>query len=183
MPPRRRASRARSRSRRCAIRARSTARPGRSPGSARLCWLVSRPARRRQPRPRRPAEPDASASRLRAGERRCISLGWNRPGPSDLSTRARTRSRSGGSWARDLVLPRDRARAGAALRADAEGSPVPADGRDRRRADDLAARGDRRRPQLGLPLLVAARLDLHALRAARGRQARSRRSRGSTGWR
>ena len=37
-----------------------------------------------------------------------------------------------------------------------------ADGRHRRGADDLAARGDRRRAQLGLPLLLAARRDVHA---------------------
>ena len=40
-----------------------------------------------------------------------------------------------------------------------------ADRRHRRRADDVAARADRRRAQLGLPLLLAARRDVHALRA------------------
>ena len=41
-----------------------------------------------------------------------------------------------------------------------------ADGRHRRRADDLAARVDRLRAQLGLPLLLAARRDAHAARPA-----------------
>ena len=40
-----------------------------------------------------------------------------------------------------------------------------ADRRDRRRADDVAAGADRRRAQLGLPLHLAARRDVHALRA------------------
>ena len=51
----------------------------------------------------------------------------------------------------------------------AEGADLRADRRHRRRADDVAARADRRRAQLGLPLLLAARRDVHALRAARAR--------------
>ena len=43
------------------------------------------------------------------------------------------------------------------------------DGRDRRRADDLAARGLRRRTQLGLPLLLAARRRAHPRVAGRRR--------------
>ena len=46
---------------------------------------------------------------------------------------------------------------------------VRAVGSDRRRADDLAARVDRRRPQLGLPLHVAARRELDARRDAAAR--------------
>ena len=42
-----------------------------------------------------------------------------------------------------------------------------AHGRDRRRADDVAARGDRRCPQLGLPLHLGARRQLHHRRARR----------------
>ena len=56
-----------------------------------------------------------------------------------------------------------RSRAHVARRA--QGADVPADRRDRRRADDVAAGADRRRAELGLPLLLAARRDVHALRA------------------
>ena len=55
------------------------------------------------------------------------------------------------------------------LAAHAQGAHVRADRRHRRRADDLAARGDRRRAELGLPLLLAPRRDAHAARAARRR--------------
>ena len=48
----------------------------------------------------------------------------------------------------------------------AQGADLRAHRRHRRRRHDLAARGHRRRPQLGLPLLLAARRHLHALRAA-----------------
>ena len=57
--------------------------------------------------------------------------------------------------------------------ARAQGAHLPADGRDRRGADDVAAGAHRRHSQLGLPILLAARCDLHALRAAqRGVQRR-----------
>ena len=46
---------------------------------------------------------------------------------------------------------------------------VRGDRRDRRGADDVAAGGPRRRAQLGLPLLLAARLGAGARGAARGR--------------
>ena len=48
----------------------------------------------------------------------------------------------------------------------AQGADVRPDRRDRRRADDVAARVDRLGAQLGLPLLLAARRDAHAARAA-----------------
>ena len=53
-----------------------------------------------------------------------------------------------------------------ALADHAQGADLRADRRHRRRADHLAARAARRRAQLGLPLLLAARRDVHALRAA-----------------
>ena len=53
-----------------------------------------------------------------------------------------------------------------ALRADDQGPHVHADRRDRGGADDLAARDAGRRAQLGLPLHVDARLDVHAAGAA-----------------
>ncbi len=51
----------------------------------------------------------------------------------------------------------------------AEGTHVPADRRDRGGADDVSAGADRRRPQLGLPLLLAPRRDVRTRRAARER--------------
>ena len=52
----------------------------------------------------------------------------------------------------------------------AQGDDLRADGRDRRRPHDVAARAHRRRSKLGLPLLLAARRDADAsLHAARGR--------------
>ena len=51
----------------------------------------------------------------------------------------------------------------AAQRADAQGAHLRADRRDGRGGDDVAARDARRRAQLGLPLRLDPRLDLHAL--------------------
>ncbi len=57
----------------------------------------------------------------------------------------------------------------AALSARAEGAHVRADRRDGRCAHDLAAGDARRRAQLGLPLHLDARRDLHAVGPARAR--------------
>ena len=65
------------------------------------------------------------------------------------------RSTYDGEWA-DLVQP---------LGDHPQGAHLRADRRDRRRGDDVAARVDRRRAQLGLPLLLAARRHVLALRA------------------
>ena len=54
-------------------------------------------------------------------------------------------------------------------RAGAEASRLRTLGRDRRRGHDLASRGDRRRAELGLPLLVAARLRVRPAGSARAR--------------
>ena len=59
------------------------------------------------------------------------------------------------------------ARRRAAIADHAQGADLRADRRHRRRADDVAAGTDRRRAQLGLSLLLAARRHVHALRAAR----------------
>ena len=76
--------------------------------------------------------------------------------------------------ARRRPLPRPPlARPPAALGARAEGAHLRADRRDGRRADDVAAGDAGRRAQLGLPLHVDARRDVHAV----GRCTRS----GSTG--
>ena len=58
---------------------------------------------------------------------------------------------------------------GAHLAGRPEGDDPRADRRPGGRADDLAAGGHRRRPQLGLPLLLAARLGAHAGGAGQGR--------------
>ena len=50
-----------------------------------------------------------------------------------------------------------------AIRADAEGADVRADGRRRRRSDDVPAGDARRRAELGLPLLLDPRLDVRAV--------------------
>ncbi len=50
-----------------------------------------------------------------------------------------------------------------------QGALLPADRRDRRRADDVAAGGDRWRAQLGLPVLLAPRRHVHPVRDADGR--------------
>ena len=123
---------------------------------------------------------------VRRGQRVPFSLAWY-PSHQDVPRPAE----------RDLVLEPDRvvvaqlveavdlrrrlARRGAAVADHAEGAHVRADGRDRRRADDVAARVDRRRPQLGLPVLLAPRRDVHAARAARTRATRTRRRRGASG--
>ena len=65
-------------------------------------------------------------------------------------------------------LPRSRH----ALAPHAQGAHARADRRHRRRADDLAPRGAARRAQLGLPLLLAARLDADARRAPARRLSR-----------
>ena len=64
-----------------------------------------------------------------------------------------------------LPLRREVARRGGPLADDPEGADLRADRRDRRRADHLPARAARRRAQLGLPVLLAPRRDLHPARA------------------
>ena len=71
------------------------------------------------------------------------------------------------SWVERRPAPGPRVpRADRALDPDDQGPDVHADRRDRRRADDLAARDARRRAQLGLPLRLDARRDVHAAGAA-----------------
>ena len=60
-------------------------------------------------------------------------------------------------WSSQLDVRRPVSRAGPAQRAGAEAADVRAVRRHRRRADDVAPRVDRRRAQLGLSLLLAAR--------------------------
>ena len=81
-------------------------------------------------------------------------------------------------------------RAARAVARDPQGAHVRADRRHRRRSDHVAARGARRRAELGLPLLLAARRNAHAARTRprglRGRGPRvarlaPARDRGATG--
>ena len=60
-------------------------------------------------------------------------------------------------WAAAVQLRRALSRRGRSQRAGAEAARLRAVGRHRRGADHVASRAHRRRPQLGLPLLLAAR--------------------------
>ena len=132
-----------------------------------------RPGRGHRPHARRPAAARHVAHRaLRRAGGRARPV---RPDVVPVERAAPDAGRSGACAAGDgdllarvderLRLPRRVSRGSAQLTADAEGADVRADRRHRRRADDVAARADRRRTQLGLPLLLVARRDLHALRA------------------
>ena len=108
---------------------------------------------------------------VRAGERVPFVLTWF-PSNERLPDAGRSRKlrfatprRYWREWMGGCAYHGDYREAVHTLAADAEGADVRADRRDRRRADDVAARADRRRSQLGLPLLLAARRDVHALRA------------------
>ena len=107
---------------------------------------------------------------VRRGQRVPFSLAWY---PSHLDMprpRNATRSlnRTETWWhqlGEEVDLRRRLARRGSAVADHTEGTHVCADGRDPRRADVLASRTDRRRPQLGLPILLAPRRDVHPSRA------------------
>ena len=110
---------------------------------------------------------------LREGERAYCSLSW----AEELASPGRRRRGAARGWPRPRAsgargstrarLPDHRWREPiAALGAGDQGPDLHADRRDRRRADDLAARDAGRRAQLGLPLHLDARLDLHAAGAA-----------------
>ena len=90
--------------------------------------------------------PPGGRRRARAGRHGDVLARLDRP----------AHERAAGGVARDRRALADRA----------EGAHLRADRRHRRRADDVAAGMDRQRPQLGLPLLLAARRDAHAARAA-----------------
>jgi len=68
-----------------------------------------------------------------------------------------------------MHVPRGMARRGHPVAPHAQGALLSADGRDRRRADDVAPGGARWRAQLGLPVLLAPRRHVHPLRDADGR--------------
>ena len=110
---------------------------------------------------------------LGAGERRYLSLAYTKSDPAVLPPLGRhAEERIADTihwwreWAGAMPLCRTLSRAGGAQRRDAEAPHLCAVGRDRRGADDVAARGDRQGPQLGLPLLLAARCRPHHAGAA-----------------
>ena len=81
--------------------------------------------------------------------------------------RSRPRRCSGGRGSDRARIPDHRYRgADPTLGAGDQGADVHADRRDRGRADDVAAGDARRRAQLGLPLQLDARLDVHPAGAA-----------------
>ena len=169
------ASRARSRSSSSASR-RSTTAARRRSGRCRTATST----RRRRPAPGRRS---GSGRASRSGSRGTAS------GAGTSSSRASERTVCM-TWADGLAAPRDAdeaeariaattrfwrswlgtrahsrpplARPGAALRARDQGPHLHADGRDRRRADDVAPGDARRRAELGLPVHVDAGHDLHA---------------------
>ncbi len=80
-----------------------------------------------------------------------------------------------GRVARHLHVRRPLRRGRLPLADGAEGDDVCPDWRHRGRADDLASGADRRRAELGLPVLLAPRRQLRALRARRQRLRRGSR--------
>ena len=109
---------------------------------------------------------------LKQGEQIYCSLSWAEElaAPADIDE-ANARLATTARYWRELAGPRAAARpplarADPALGAGDQGPHLHADRRDGGGADDLAAGDARRRAQLGLPLHVAARLDLHAAGAA-----------------
>ena len=110
---------------------------------------------------------------LKEGERAycCTDVGRRARRARATSTRRRRRiaatTRFWRAWLGTRADPRPPlARPDPALRAGDQGPHLHADRRDRRRAHDLAPGDARRRAQLGLPLHVDARHDLHAAGAA-----------------
>ena len=83
-------------------------------------------------------------------------------------------------WASHAALPARGPGSGAAQRADPAGAVPRADRGDPRRRHLVAARGDRRPAQLGLPLLLAARRGDE--RAGAGHARLRRRGRGAAAW-
>ena len=156
-------------------RARSSRSPDRTPCSSER---RSRTRGATSARRRRSPSPRATACRSScAGSRR------NEPTPEPIDPeQALTRALAfWEDWAATLHVRGPLARRGPPLAAHAEGTDVRADRRHRRRADDLAARVDRRRAELGLPLLLAPRRDPHAARAHPRRLRRGGAGRGATG--
>ena len=125
-----------------------------------------------RPRARDRGEPDPGAARPRRGRagvlRALVGCGSGRTGERGRGRRADRRDHPLlASLARPRPDPRPSLpRPDPALRARDQGAHLHADRRDRRRAHDLAAGDPGRRAQLGLPLHLDPRHDLHAPGAA-----------------
>ena len=155
---------------------------GRAPGA--VVGRRRRPQRRRERRGADDQPADGHGARHRgrlgAGPGTCSSRASRStarsPGPRSsprprTSTRPTTRLAAHHPLLARLAGPRAHtrpslARSDPALGACDQGPHLHADRRDGRGADHLAARDARRGAQLGLPLHVAARLDLHAAGAS-----------------
>ena len=127
---------------------------------------------------RRPPHPRPPDPRARPHDRRRVRARGRRRGPvrAHLVPVARAGAGAGRRPGRDRATRPPGGRSGRRARPyaastrdarpaqpdHAQGAHVRADRRHRRRADDLAAGADRRRAQLGLPLLLGARRDAHA---------------------
>ena len=111
---------------------------------------------------------------IKEGESLFAALSWSEhPAAADVGGGLRAARVDGASLAA-LAGPRrvprpPVAQPPAAQRADAQGALLRPDGRARRRRDDLAARDAGRGAQLGLPLHLDPRRDLHALGALHAR--------------
>ena len=154
-------------------------RSSRSPARTRL--LLRTPVEhegRDLARRRRSPSPRATACRS------CLRWFPSQRAAARADRRRRRRSRTRrvlGATGRRAARTRALARRRAPLADHAEGADLRADRRHRRGADDVAAGVDRRRAQLGLPLLLAARRDPHALALHRARLRRGGRRAGATG--
>ena len=149
-------------------------------------WTLSRrpPHRRRRGRGRDDApvhrhgdrdrgRPRARAPRAARGREAYCSLSWAEelasPASDEEARGADGRDHpllAGRGWDGARLPDHQVPRADPALDPGDQGPDVHADRRDRRRGDDLAARDARRRAQLGLPLHLDARRDVHPAGAA-----------------
>ena len=107
-------------------------------------------------------------TRMRAGQQAFCALGWSEYAPPATYDEAEAETRGDASLLARVDRPRSLSGSSladppAAVRAHAQGADLRSDRSDDRRGDDLAARDARRRAQLGLPLQLAAGLDVHAL--------------------
>ena len=123
--------------------------------------------------------------RARASGSRSCSPGSRRtsrcPTPVDAERGARRDRGVLARLGRPVQPPRRLPRRDPPVAARAQGAHVRADRRHRGGADDVAARADRRRAQLGLPLLLAARRDADAAGDAATPATATRRAPGATG--
>ena len=108
---------------------------------------------------------------VRAGEKVPFVLTWfpsfhrDKPPDDRRAPRRRENHRVVERLVEPIDVPRQVGRAGATLGDHVEGADLRPDRRNRRRAHDVAPRVARQRAQLGLPVLLVARRDVHAVLA------------------